>query len=61
WEGIVFVLMYAGYIVWLVLDATENAFRDEYGAVAVFFVGPVVVITLVVLVLRTYRGRGAPA
>ncbi len=60
WEGIVFVLMYAGYIGWLVVDATENAFRDEYGAVALFFVGPVVIATLVVLVLRIYRARGEP-
>ena len=60
WEGIAFVCFYAGYIVWIVLDATENTFRDEYGAVALFFVGPMVLGTLALLIWRSYRDRSSP-
>ncbi len=54
WEGTAFLVMYAGYIVWLVLDATEHASRDSYGNVVLYFVVPIVTITIATL---WYRGR----
>lgn len=54
WEGIVFLALYAGYLIWLVLDASDHATRDSYGVVAVYLVAPVVAITFVTL---WYRGR----
>ena len=59
WEGIVFLFAYAGYLTWLVLDATEHGTRDSYGNVVLYFVVPVVAITIGTL---WFRGRGsAPA
>jgi cation:H+ antiporter len=57
WEGIAFLAGYAGYIIWLVLDATEHGTRDSYGNVMLFFVVPVAAITVATL---WYRGRHQP-
>ncbi len=54
WEGIAFLVAYAAYLAWLVLDATEHGSRDSYGNVVVFFVVPIVTITIATL---WYRGR----
>ena len=56
WEGIAFLFGYAGYLAWLVLDATEHGTRDSYGNVVLYFVVPIVAITIGVL---WYRGRGS--
>ncbi len=42
WEGIAFLVAYAGYLAWLVLDATEHGSRDSYGDVVLYFVVPIV-------------------
>jgi len=54
WEGIAFLVGYAAYLVWLVLDATEHGSRDSYGDVVLYFVTPVVAVTIATL---WYRGR----
>ncbi len=54
WEGIAFLVAYAGYLTWLVLDATDHVSRDAYGDVAVFLVAPIVTVTIATL---WYRGR----
>ena len=54
WEGIAFLVAYAAYLVWLVLDATEHGTRDTYGDVVLYFVMPVVAVTIATL---WYRGR----
>jgi cation:H+ antiporter len=58
WEGIMFLVGYAGYLTWLVLDATDHESRDSYGNVMLFFVVPVIVVTIATL---WYRGRNQPA
>ena len=59
WEGIAFLVVYVGYIVWVVLDATDNDFRDPYALVAVVFVTPLVVVTLIVIGWRAWRQHRA--
>ncbi len=54
WEGIAFLVTYAAYLAWLVLDATEHGFRDSYGDVVLYFVVPIVTVTIATL---WYRGR----
>ena len=54
WEGIAFLVGYTAYLVWLVLDATEHGTRDTYGDVVLYFVMPVVAVTIATL---WYRGR----
>jgi cation:H+ antiporter len=58
WEGIAFLVGYAAYLGWLVLDATEHGTRDTYGNVMLYFVVPVVAITIATL---WFRGRQQPA
>ncbi len=54
WEGIAFLVAYAGYLGWLVLDATDHETRDSYGNVMLFFVVPIVALTIAIL---WFRGR----
>ena len=54
WEGIAFLIGYAIYLGWLVLDATEHGSRDSYGNVVLYFVVPIIAITIATL---WYRGR----
>ena len=56
WEGIVFLCLYAAYITWLVLDANEYPASGSYGTVMLYFVVPIVALTIVVL---WARGRNA--
>jgi cation:H+ antiporter len=55
WEGIVFFGLYVGYIAWLVLDGSDSRHRDSYGDVMLFFVIPIVALTMVVIGVRTAR------
>jgi cation:H+ antiporter len=54
WEGIAFLVAYAAYLAWLVLDATEHGSRESYGNVMLYFVVPIVTVTIATL---WYRGR----
>ena len=54
WEGIAFLVTYAAYLSWLVLDAIEHGLRDSYGDVVLYFVVPIVTVTIATL---WYRGR----
>jgi len=57
WEGILFVLLYGGYIAWLVVDATEPTWRDRYGDVMLFFVIPLTVLTFLVVAYRERQAK----
>jgi cation:H+ antiporter len=59
WEGALFFGLYVGYIVWLIVDASEHAVRDSYRSVALFFVIPIIVITMTVILIRGFRLRAA--
>jgi cation:H+ antiporter len=54
WEGIAFLVAYAAYLTWLVLDATEHGSRQSYGNVMLYFVVPITTVTIATL---WYRGR----
>ncbi len=58
WEGALFVVMYLGYIGWLVVDATAESVRNDYSAVMLFFVVPLSVITLAVV---AWQSRHEPS
>jgi cation:H+ antiporter len=55
WEGVVFLGFYAGYLTWLVLDASDNTLRDSYGDVVLFFVVPITTLTLALIAVRARR------
>ena len=56
WEGSLFFVLYGTYIAWLILDAAEHSFRDDYGNVMLFFVVPMLALTMVVIGMQ---GRAA--
>ena len=58
WEGIVFFGFYVGYITWLVLDGSGSEHRNVYRDAMLFFVIPIVALTMVVLGLRAARRDG---
>ena len=55
WEGALFVAAYAGYVVWLFLSATEHEQASAYGAWMLWFVGPLVGLTFLVLAVQQWR------
>ncbi len=57
WEGAVFFGFYAAYISWLVLDATDHGLRDSYRSAMLFFVLPLSLLTVTVILSREYRRR----
>ncbi len=57
WEGILFLVYYAAYVLWLVLDSVDHAARDAYVVTVLGFVIPLTVITFVVI---AYRERRTP-
>ena len=55
WEGWIFLTYYAVYILWLVLDSSEHALRDEYAVGVLGFVLPLTGLTFVVIAVRQRR------
>jgi len=53
WEGGLFLAYYAAYLLFLVFNATEHALLPAYSMVMLWFVMPLTVITLLILVVRT--------
>lgn len=58
WEGALFLMFYAAYLGWLVLDSADHAIKSEYAIGLVGFVLPLTAMTLVVIAMR---GRREPA
>jgi len=61
WEGALFLFFYAAYTSYLVLDATKHEAKHGYARVMLWFVLPLVGVTLAVVVVRVWRSRGAAA
>lgn len=55
WEGVLFLVFYAAYLGWLILDSADHAIKNEYAVGVVGFMVPLSVITLVVIGLRGRR------
>ena len=53
WEGIVFFLLYLGYLGWLVVDSSDAGYARSYSSVMLLFVLPIVALTMVVLAVRS--------
>jgi cation:H+ antiporter len=60
WQGALFLLYYAAYAAYLVLDAKQHAAKEEYARIMLWYVMPATAVPLlgsVVLVLRGARAR----
>ena len=61
WEGAVFLAYYAGYLAYLVVDATEHASQDLVRDAAVLFVAPLTLLTLAVVAWRGWQDHRSSA
>ncbi len=59
WEGALFLFYYVAYTAFLILATTEHAVLPMYSQVMMWFVVPLTVITLGVVLTREIRRRGA--
>jgi cation:H+ antiporter len=60
WEGAFFILLYVSYTLYVVLAATEHAAAEGFTSVMLWFVLPLVAITLIAVTafeVGIYRGR----
>lgn len=59
WEGVIFLLYYVAYTVYLYFTATSHAALPQFQTFMLLFVAPLTVVTIVVSVLRELRARRA--
>ncbi len=57
WEGKLFLLYYAAYTTYIVLDSTDHYFERTFAFGMIWFVIPLTAITLAVLVIRSIRSN----
>ncbi len=62
WEGMIFLVYYFSYAAYVVMRATEHDLLEPFSETMMFFVLPLTLLTLVVVVLRAWRaGSNAQA
>jgi len=59
WNGLLFILMYAGYVAYLLFDATESEMLGPFSVTMLGFVLPITGLTLALLALRYFRQERA--
>jgi cation:H+ antiporter len=57
WEGWLFLVYYASYVLYLILDASQHDALPLFSSVMLLFVVPLTALTLLVLVVRERRGH----
>ena len=60
WQGALFFSYYLAYLAYLIIDAVEAPFRDQYLAALIYFVLPLTAVTLAVVLWRVRRGQALP-
>jgi cation:H+ antiporter len=61
WQGGMFLLAYAAYVTYLLLDATQHEAKAGYVAAMLGFVIPLLLLTLLVLAIHIWRPRRTSA
>ncbi len=59
WEGAVFLGYYACYMAYLVLRATEHDLLQPFSQTMMYFVLPLTLLTIVIVVVRSWRASGS--
>ena len=57
WEGMLFLLGYAAYLTYLIMEAVHHAQLETYSMAMAYFIGPVVMLTLSVIFYREWQQR----
>jgi cation:H+ antiporter len=52
WEGAVFLLYYAAYVLYLILAAQQHSLLPQFSVAMMSFVVPITVVTLVVSLIK---------
>lgn len=58
-RGLMFLGFYVAYVTYLILGAQQHDALDEFSAVMISFVLPITIVTLVAMVIRDQKKRGA--
>jgi cation:H+ antiporter len=61
WEGLLFLLYYAAYTAFLLLDAAEHAAMEPFATIMLIFVVPLTLLALGVSLARHVQNRRQPA
>jgi len=59
WEGVIFLGYYVAYTVYLILSSQKSAALEAYHNAMLWFALPLTLITLLVLVLKDWKGKQA--
>jgi cation:H+ antiporter len=57
WEGILFLVYYAAYVMYLVLQATRHDALRPFSMVVLYFMAPLTIVTLLVLTWRMIQSE----
>ena len=57
WNGALFLVLYAAYSTYIVLEATQHAAFSNFNTIMTMFVLPLTTLTLVVLAYQSWRNR----
>lgn len=57
WEGALFLGYYIAYTLYLILAATEHDALPEYSYAMMYFVVPLTIVTLVIVLFREYSAH----
>jgi len=60
WEGALFLGYYLAYTLYLILAATEHDALPEFSTVMIYFVVPLTLVTLAILLVREYNAHHGP-
>ncbi len=55
WEGVLFLLFYAAYLLYLIFNATTHSLLPAYSAIMLWFVLPLTAVTLLLLAGRAWH------
>ncbi len=57
WEGAIFLSYYVAYTLYLILSATEHNLLPIYNTVMLYFVTPITLITIIVIVFQEFKNK----
>jgi cation:H+ antiporter len=58
WEGLVFLAYYVAYTIYIILASMRHHALSSFSNAMIWFVVPLTLLTLVIIVIREIRGGG---
>ena len=57
WEGALFMIYYIAYTLYLVFNATQHEMLPIFNTIMLYFVIPITVVTIIVVIFQEFQGR----